>query len=98
MEELTAVVARLVLAAAAVALALAVANASTPAPCQAAKLALERPGTELLIYGRFRVEDKGESIWLSCGLAVPRSRILAIERMWGVMRVGSTADGRLYIK
>lgn len=98
MEELTAVLAGLMLAAAALSVALAVAGSSTPAVCQAARLALDNPGTELVVYGRFRVEDRGGSLWLSCGLAVPKDRVAAIEATGGRLRVGSTADGRLYIR
>ena len=73
-------------------------HASTPAVCQAARIALENPGTELLVYGRFRVWADSQYVYLSCGLRVEKSRVLSIERTEGALHVGTTADGRLYIK
>lgn len=73
-------------------------HASTPAVCQAARVALESPGTELLVYGKFRVWSDGQYVYLSCGLRVEKSRVLAVERTEGALRVGTTADGRLYIR
>ncbi|AFA38641.1 hypothetical protein Pogu_0614 [Pyrobaculum oguniense TE7] len=73
-------------------------HTSTPSVCQAAKTALENPGTELLVYGKIRVWNDTQYVYLSCGLRVERGRVLVIERTEGALRVGSTADGRLYIK
>jgi len=49
------------------------------------------------VWGRFRYSADSQYVYLSCGLAVPRSSI-RIEKTEGVLRVGSTADGLLYIK
>ena len=72
--------------------------ASTPSVCQAAKIALENPGTELHVYGKFRVWNDSQYVYLSCGLRIPLSRVLAINKTMGELVVGSTAGGRLYIK
>lgn len=70
---------------------------STPAICQAAKIALENPGSEIHVYGRVNIAYDGEAVLLSCGLSLPRSRILYINKTEGLLKIGSTADGRLYI-
>ena len=72
--------------------------ASSPQVCRAAEIALSNPGSELLVWGRFSYSADSQYVYLSCGLAVPRSSILAIERTEGLLIVGSTADGLLYIK
>jgi len=71
--------------------------ASSPSVCKAAEAVLQNPGSELVVWGRFRYSNDSQYIYLSCGLAVPRSSI-RIEKTEGVLRVGSTADGLLYIK
>ncbi|MFN3803520.1 MAG: hypothetical protein ACK4SY_00480 [Pyrobaculum sp.] len=71
---------------------------STPAPCQAVKMALEVPGSELVVYGRFHVVKDGGYLYLSCGVKIERWRVLAIERTAGVLTIGTTADGLLYIR
>jgi len=71
---------------------------SSPSVCKAAEAALKNPGSELVVWGRFRYSADSQYVYLSCGLAVPRSSILAIEKTEGVLRIGSTADGLLYIK
>ena len=70
---------------------------SSPSVCKAAEAALKNPGSELVVWGRFRYTADSQYIYLSCGLAVPRSSIL-IEKTEGVLRIGSTANGLLYIK
>jgi predicted component of type VI protein secretion system len=70
---------------------------SSPAVCKAAEAVLQNPGSELVVWGRFRYSADSQYVYLSCGLAVPRSSI-RIEKMEGVLRIGSTADGLLYIK
>ena len=71
--------------------------ASSPAVCKAAEAVLKNPGSELVVWGRFRYSADPQYVYLSCGLAVPRSSI-RIEKTEGVLRIGSTADGLLYIK
>jgi hypothetical protein len=70
---------------------------SSPAVCKAAEAALKNPGSELVVWGRFRYSADSQYVYLSCGLAVPRSSI-RIEKMEGLLRVGSTASGLLYIR
>jgi len=70
---------------------------SSPSVCKAAEAALKNPGSELVVWGRFRYTADSQYVYLSCGLAVPRSSIL-IEKTEGVLRIGSTANGLLYIK
>jgi len=70
---------------------------SSPSVCKAAEAVLQNPGSELVVWGRFRYTADSQYIYLSCGLAVPRSSIL-IEKTEGVLRIGSTANGLLYIK
>jgi hypothetical protein len=71
--------------------------ASSPSVCKAAEAVLKNPGSELVVWGRFRYSADSQYIYLSCGLAVPRSSI-RIEKTEGVLRIGSTADGLLYIR
>ena len=71
---------------------------TSPSVCKAAEAVLKNPGSELVVWGRFRYRADSQHIYLSCGLAVPRSSILAIEKTEGVLRVGSTANGLLYIR
>jgi len=70
---------------------------SSPSVCKAAEAVLQNPGSELVVWGRFRYTADSQYVYLSCGLAVPRSSIL-IEKTEGVLRIGSTANGLLYIK
>ena len=71
---------------------------SSPQVCRAAAAVLQNPGSELVVWGRFRYYADQRYVYLSCGLAVPRSSVLAIERTEGLLTVGSTADGLLYIR
>jgi hypothetical protein len=71
---------------------------SSPSVCKAAEAVLQNPGSELVAWGRFRYSADSQYVYLSCGLAVPRSSVLTIEKTEGVLRIGSTADGLLYIK
>jgi len=70
---------------------------SSPVVCKAAEAVLQNPGSELVVWGRFRYSADSQYVYLSCGLAVPRSSI-RIEKTEGLLRVGSTADGLLYIR
>ena len=70
---------------------------SSPSVCKAAEAVLKNPGSELVVWGRFRYTADSQYVYLSCGLAVPRSSV-RIEKTEGVLRVGSTADGLLYIR
>jgi len=70
---------------------------SSPSVCKAAEAVLQNPGSELVVWGRFRYSADPQYVYLSCGLAVPRSSV-RIEKTEGVLRIGSTADGLLYIK
>jgi hypothetical protein len=97
-EEYLDVVAVTVMAAAAIAALSGLAHAPAPAVCKAAEIALQSPGSELVVYGKFSVHYNGRYVYLSCGLAVPRERVLAVERTEGLLRVGSTPDGRLYVR
>jgi len=72
--------------------------ASSPQVCKAAEAVLQNPGSELLVWGRFSYSADSQYVYLSCGLAVPRSSVLAIERTEGLLTIGSTADGLLYIR
>ncbi|MFN7105180.1 MAG: hypothetical protein ACK4M3_01120 [Pyrobaculum sp.] len=96
-EELT-LAATILLATAALSSYVAISHLSTPAPCQAVKMALEVPGSELVVYGRFHVVEEGKYLYLSCGVKIERWRVLAIEKTAGVLTVGTTADGLLYIR
>jgi hypothetical protein len=71
--------------------------ASSPSVCKAAEAVLQNPGSELVVWGRFRYSADSQYVYLSCGLAVPRSSV-RIEKTEGLLRIGSTADGLLYIK
>jgi hypothetical protein len=71
---------------------------SSPSVCKAAEIALANPGSELVVWGRFRYSADSQYVYLSCGLRIPRSSVFAIEKTEGVLRIGSTADGLLYIK
>jgi hypothetical protein len=70
---------------------------SSPVVCKAAEAVLQNPGSELVVWGRFRYINDSQYVYLSCGLAVPRSSV-RIEKTEGLLRVGSTADGLLYIR
>jgi hypothetical protein len=70
---------------------------SAPSVCKAAEAALQNPGSELVVWGRFRYSADSQYVYLSCGLAVPRSSV-RIEKTEGLLRVGSTGDGLLYIR
>ena len=70
---------------------------SSPAVCKAAEAVLKNPGSELVVWGRFRYTADQQYVYLSCGLKIPRSSV-SIEKTEGVLRIGSTADGLLYIK
>ncbi|MGC9129993.1 MAG: hypothetical protein ACP5H5_00235 [Pyrobaculum sp.] len=76
----------------------AMSHVSTPGVCHAARLALENPGSQLVVYGKFATWSDGRYVYLSCGLAVERDRVLAIEKNAGVATVGSTLEGKLYIR
>ncbi|MEM1925130.1 MAG: hypothetical protein QXH44_08680 [Pyrobaculum sp.] len=69
---------------------------TTPAACQAVRLAAENPGSELVVYGRVRVITNDTHVSL-CGLVIEKSRII-IEKTEGALRIGSTADGVVYIR
>ncbi|MEM1837435.1 MAG: hypothetical protein QW259_06615 [Pyrobaculum sp.] len=70
---------------------------ATPAPCVAAKMVLESPGSEVVVYGRFKVVEVGDYVYLSCGLYVPKTKA-EILKTSGRLTVGSTPDGVLYIR
>ena len=97
-EEYLDIIAVLLMAAVALVAFFGLSYASSPSVCKAAEAVLKNPGSELVVWGRFRYTADSQHVYLSCGLAVPRSSVLAIEKTEGVLRVGSTADGLLYIK
>lgn len=70
---------------------------STPNVCQVAETVLKFPGSEIHVYGRFKVWNDTKHVYLSCGLALPRDKVLQINRTEGLLRIGSTAEGKLYI-
>ena len=96
-EEYLDLVAVLAVAVIALAAFFGLSYVSSPSVCKAAEAALKNPGSELVVWGRFRYTADSQYIYLSCGLAVPRSSI-RIEKTEGVLRIGSTANGLLYIK
>jgi len=96
-EEYLDLVAVLAMAVVALAAFFGLSYTSSPSVCKAAEAVLQNPGSELVVWGRFRYSADSQYIYLSCGLAVPRSSI-RIEKTEGVLRIGSTADGLLYIK
>jgi hypothetical protein len=71
---------------------------SSPVVCKAAEAVLQNPGSELEVWGRLRYSVDSQYVYLSCGLTIPRSSVLAIEKTEGLLRIGSTADGLLYIR
>ncbi len=97
-EEYLDLIAVLLMAAAALLLFFGVEHASTPAVCQAVRLVLENPGSELHIFGKFCAEYVSDGVYLSCGLFLPRGKVLSIEKTQGYLIIGSTADGKIYIR
>jgi len=96
-EEYLDLVAALLMAVVALAAFFGLSYTSSPSVCKAAEAVLQNPGSELVVWGRFRYTADSQYVYLSCGLAVPRSSI-RIEKTEGVLRIGSTADGLLYIR
>jgi hypothetical protein len=96
-EEYLDIAAVLAMAVVALAAFFGLSYASSPSVCKAAEAVLRNPGSELVVWGRFRYTADQQYVYLSCGLAVPRSSV-RIEKTEGVLRVGSTADGLLYIR
>ena len=96
-EEYLDLVAVLAMAVVALAAFFGLSYVSSPSVCKAAVAVLQNPGSELVVWGRFRYSNDSQYVYLSCGLTIPRSSI-RIEKTEGVLRVGSTADGLLYIR
>jgi len=96
-EEYLDIVAVLAMAVIALAAFFGLSYVSSPSVCKAAATVLQNPGSELVLWGRFRYSADPQYVYLSCGLAVPRS-FVRIEKTEGVLRIGSTADGLLYIR
>ncbi len=96
-EEYLDLVAVLAMAVIALAAFFGLSYVSSPSVCKAAVAVLQNPGSELVVWGRFRYSADSQYVYFSCGLAVPRSSV-RIEKTEGVLRIGSTADGLLYIK
>jgi hypothetical protein len=97
-EEYLDFVAVLAMAVVALAAFFGLSYVSSPSVCKAAEAVLQNPGSELVVWGRFRYINDSQYVYLSCGLRIPHSSVLAIEKTEGVLRIGSTADGLLYIK
>jgi len=98
-DEYLGLIATLLLAAATLAvLFTAFDNFSTPTVCTAVKMVLENPGSEVLAYGKVRVWDHGDHLYFSCGVAVEKRRVIAVEKTEGLLTIGTTADGLLYIR
>ena len=96
-EEYLDLVAVLAMAVVALAAFFGLSYVSSPSVCKAAATALKNPGSELVVWGRFRYSADSQHVYLSCGLRIPRTSV-RIEKTEGLLRVGSTADGLLYIK
>jgi hypothetical protein len=96
-EEYLDVTAVLLMAVVALAAFFGLTYASSPSVCKAAATVLQNPGSELVVWGRFRYSADSQYVYLSCGLRIPRSSI-RIEKTEGLLKIGSTADGLLYIK
>ncbi|MFZ8807337.1 MAG: hypothetical protein ACO2PN_04430 [Pyrobaculum sp.] len=97
-EEYLDIIAVLLMAAVALVAFFGLSYASSPSVCKAAEAVLKNPGSELVVWGRFRYSADSQHVYLSCGLAIPRSSVLAIEKTEGLLRIGSTADSLLYIR
>ncbi len=95
-EEYLDLVAVLAMAVIALAAFFGLSYASSPSVCKAAEAVLQNPGSELVVWGRFRYTADPQYVYLSCGLKIPRSSI-RIEKTEGLLRIG-TADGLLYIR
>lgn len=72
-------------------------NYTTPSVCKAVETVLKNPGSEVVVYGKVKAWLDGSYVYLSCGLAVNKSR-LVVKKTTGRLIIGSTADGVLYIK
>jgi predicted component of type VI protein secretion system len=96
-EEYLDIVAVLATAVIALAAFFGLSYTTSPSVCKAVEAVLKNPGSELVVWGRFRYSADSQYVYLSCGLAVPRSSV-RIEKTEGVLRIGSTADGLLYIR
>ena len=96
-EEYLDLVAVMLMAVTALAAFFGLSYATSPSVCKAAATVLQNPGSELVVWGRFRYSADPQYVYLSCGLKIPRSSV-RIEKTEGVLRVGSTADGLLYIR
>ena len=97
-EEYLDITAVLLMAIAALAAFFGLSYATSPSVCKAAEAVLQNPGSELVVWGRFRYSADSQHIYLSCGLKIPRTSVLAIEKTEGLLRIGTTAGGLLYIK
>ncbi|MGC9117757.1 MAG: secretion protein [Thermoproteus sp.] len=71
--------------------------------CEAARLALGHNGSAFVVSAFGEISCDGSGCYLGCGLFVPSYRIYyvdgrpAIGGVPGVVVVGTTPDGRLYI-
>ncbi len=97
-EEYLDLVAVMLMAAVALVTFFGLSYVSSPSVCKAVVTVLQNPGSELVVWGRLRYSADSQYVYLSCGLAISRSSVIAIEKTEGVLRVGSTADGLLYIR
>jgi len=97
-EEYLDLVAVLAMAIIALAAFFGLSYTTSPSVCKAAEAVLQNPGSELVVWGRFRYTADSQHVYLSCGLKIPRPSVLAIEKTEGLLRVGTTAGGLLYIK
>ncbi len=96
-EEYLDLVAVLAMAVIALAAFFGLSYTTSPSVCKAAEAVLQNPGSELVVWGRFRYSADSQYVYLSCGLKIPRTSV-RIEKTEGLLRVGSTADGLLYIR
>ncbi|MFP3291946.1 MAG: secretion protein [Thermoproteus sp.] len=71
--------------------------------CEAARLALSHNGSAIVVSALGEISCNGSGCYLGCGLFVPSQRIYyvggrpALGGVPGVVVVGTTPDGRLYV-
>jgi hypothetical protein len=97
-EEYLDIIAVLLMAAVALVTFFGLSYTLSPSVCKAVEAVLQNHGSVLVVWGRFRYSADSQYVYLSCGLRIPRSSVLAIEKTEGHLRIGSTADGLLYIR
>ncbi|CCC81618.1 hypothetical protein [Thermoproteus tenax] len=101
--ELVTIAAMLAVGAMAILIIQSVAHATSWELCKAAALALQYNGSAFRVESLASARCSPSGCQLSCGLFVPADRVLYVEGrpalggLPGVVIVGSTPDGKLYI-